>query len=757
MTITEPYSINLVDQMFLASRDLGVRNWRLAPLFLELEFKGYDAEGKLLESKDFNIRRVWKILFVEFESTLTQVGTTYKIKAVSQNTQGFLDIYYQIPATQKVELAAGSATNFPIAPGGAPGAPPATGTTIKEFFTKLGTQLTTYYYKLRTTGTARTPFLIYAFEIADAIGNLEINTALFANGRRMPFTNISQNGRDLVVSKGISITALLDDLIASVKAPADAPNWPLIDPQKGLVLIPRVECIVRNVGYDSLNNDYIREMVFVVSAKLSTRPVMTREEGQNLQIYDRQTRQRARLALIASKSLSKAYPYYYTGRNTEIINLNIVFQNMHIIPLPLTSTTQRGGADAALLSVQSQIRSAQEEIQNELGNIEALERAIRRAGTLPGALALDLANARARLSGRQQQLASLRSEETRLLGDSITIFDRDIANRVVSRGSGIDLGQIYSSDGNVNFRASIDQADQANRTALARLRRREYAEDIQIANLDPAEYTYIVDPKDVANTMARSQAPGRTDVADNEKIRQYYTTILAQIYDRSLNHLTEIEMEIRGDPYWFGKTNLERETELTALFDTSRRAAGQQVPDRQLIGTVPVASQANYYDYDAHFLLIFRGGQIPDEETGLPNLNQSVYFSAVYQAITVTNKFENGAFTQKINAVRDNLINLNGLRSSPLGPPPAAPPPATPATPAAPPPGTPPPPGVPIAPGGPVATPPPNPPAPAPLFPPPGATPPPATPPPAALPGVPVAPGLPGAVPPPNPPRRPPP
>jgi hypothetical protein len=78
-----------------------------------------------------------------------------------------------------------------------------------------------------------------------------------------------------------------------------------------------------------------------------------------------------------------------------------------------------------------------------------------------------------------------------------------------------------------------------------------------------------------------------------------------------------------------------------------------------------VAGQANYFDYDAHFLLIFRGGQIPEEDTGLQKLENSVWFTAVYQTITVTHKFENGTFTQKINAVRDGLINLNGLRPQP--------------------------------------------------------------------------------------------
>jgi len=671
MTITEPYSINLVDQMYFASRQLGVANWRLAPLFLELEFKGYKEDGTLLASRDFNVRRVWKILIVDLESTLTQVGTTYKIKAVSQNTQGFLDIYYQIPATQKIELTPGS----PSQPGlNVPGGARPDGTTVKQFFETLAKQLTDYYFKQRTENNQpRTPFLIYRFEIADEIGKQLLNTSLFDNGRRMPFGSVTLVGRDMVVSKGISITSLLDDVIASTLMLGPGRPWFLIDEDKGIVLIPRVECLVRNVGYDSLNNDYIRELVFVVSAKRSTRPVITREVGQNLQRGtpgNPSGSQLERLKYIVQNSLRKAYPYYYTGFNTEIMNLNIVFQNMHVIPLPLVSTTQRSSADANdLARVRQQIETVQRDLQTIQAELQRLRQA--RAAVAPASPAFlrQIEQEETAQRALQADLDQLRREEARILGldASLSLFDADIERRLQAQQ--INVGPIFNNDASRRLRDQFDEADRQNRDTLSRLRAREFAEDIPVVTLDPGDYSYIADPRDIANTMARSQAPA-AQAAD--ETRRYYTTILAQIYDRSLNQLTEIEMDIRGDPYWFGKTNLERERELTTLFTYEEDLRqGRQVtppgpsPERRNLGSVPVAGQANYYDYDAHFLLIFRGGQIPEEDTGLQKLANSVWFTALYQAVTVTHKFENGTFTQKINAVRDGLINLNGLRPQP--------------------------------------------------------------------------------------------
>lgn len=676
LTIVEPYSISLIDQMFQASKDLGVRNWRLAPLFLELEFKGYAQDGTLLKSADFNIpRRVWKIVIVDMESTLTQVGTTYKITAMSQNTAGFLDIYYQIPATQKIELNQGiqPTPNFPTPGAGFIGSaaalPPAGPTTIKTFFDTLGRQLTTYYFDQRAAAAAaavaapRTPFLIYTFEIAEEIGFQLIDTSRFSNGRRLSFGSVSQNGRELVISKGISITSLLDDLISSTVIDPAKP-WFVVDENLGIIRIPRVECLVRNVGYDSLNNDYVRELVFVVSSKHSTRPVMTREMGRRLQISQdigANERQRQRLQRIARDSLVKAYPYYYTGRNTEIINLNIVFQNMHVIPLPLQSSI----ADAPNnLTAIPNLRQEINELQQRLANLDAR---IRAAEALPSgpARSILLGPLRTERETELGRLVQRQNELDRIIGQSgdIAIFDQTLQGRLQVQG--LDIRSISASAASTVLRNARISADIRNQSLLQQLRRREFVEDIQIDRLNPAEFTYIADPRDVANNMSRSQVGGTPAAPDSDLARKYYTTILAQIYDRSMNHLTEIEMEIKGDPYWFGKTNIEREGELTSVLFVPPGSTRPPVPRETNYGTIPVDNQANYYDTDAHFLLIFRGGQIPDPDTGFQELSRSVYFSAVYQAITVTNKFENGMFTQKINAVRDGLINLNGLRRVP--------------------------------------------------------------------------------------------
>lgn len=646
MTLTEPYGINLIDQMFNASKELGVQNWRLAPLFLELDFKGYKPDGSLASANDLNIRKVWKITLVDMESNLTQVGTTYKIKAIGQNTVAFLDYYYQIPSSTRIQLGGGAQPaqlRFPVAPGAA--GSPVSGTTIASFFDQLATQLTLYYTESRRTNG--TPIIIYEFKIAEKIGEQRIDLNQFARARRLPFGTVSQSGGEILVSRGISITSLLDDLISSTVI-ADAQNpWFLESSVTGIVIVPRVECIVQNIGYDGLNNDYIRKLTFVVSAKRTTRPTLTRSLGRSIQLGDsgaatpaaQLNNQRERLKIVAQNSLRKAYPYYYTGFNTEIVNLNVVFQNMHIIPLPMADTTVLGAGDYQA------IQTLQADAESRRRAIAAIDAQLNVRGI--GAWLLPAPNVpalRAQRSALEQELAQIQRDIERIQrrDTGLVVFNPDDEASLQGARSLISPG----------LRAAIIAAEARNRQLLQQ-RAREFVEDQSLIT-DPGTYTYIADPRDVANTMSRAPAGGQEDRA-----RQLYSTVLAQIYDRNLNQLSEIEMDIRGDPYWLGKTNIEREQELLKIFEASPPA---QTPSRDYIGSVSTPGYANYYDYDAHFLLIFRAGQPPEIDTGLADLSKSVWFTAIYQAYQVTHKFSNGAFTQKLTAVRDGLINLGALR-----------------------------------------------------------------------------------------------
>jgi len=163
----------------------------------------------------------------------------------------------------------------------------------------------------------------------------------------------------------------------------------------------------------------------------------------------------------------------------------------------------------------------------------------------------------------------------------------------------------------------------------------------------PAQLTYIQDPRDIVNAV-RPQTVTDTDV------RKVYASVTQQIYAR-MQDMVNITMEIRGDPYWLGTSNVERDRQLLGIIEQSY-AGAQRVPADQ--------TYAVYQPYDAFFLLAFRAGTIPDENTGFMHLRDDVdFFNALYVMVQITHVFKEGKFTQRCEATRDPLSNLGDSRT----------------------------------------------------------------------------------------------
>jgi hypothetical protein len=123
--------------------------------------------------------------------------------------------------------------------------------------------------------------------------------------------------------------------------------------------------------------------------------------------------------------------------------------------------------------------------------------------------------------------------------------------------------------------------------------------------------------------------------ASNLRTRSVYSTILNQMYGAIDSNLNSIELTVRGDPYWLGVTNTE---------------------DR----TAKPADSANYIFGEQAFLVKFFIPQGIDEE-GMPILTLTDSYSGFYNVIKVTNKFNQGKFTQVLDGVRISTMQVTRL------------------------------------------------------------------------------------------------
>lgn len=717
MTITEAYGMTLIDRMFLASRQLGVRNWRLAPMVLELSFKFYNKEGIIVSSAADPIRKIYKLVLVDTESTLTEVGSTYRIKATASGSVGFKDYWFIIPQTYKVVAGQTAPSNNPAAQNNRRPNEPATAIirastgSVGEFFQRLGTQLTDFYIEQRNNvsgGTSTTPLIYYKFSVAPALAEKAINFTNQTNARRLGFSAPGSTNQEIIIGRGVSISDLIDDICASLVDTSffTPPN----SETTGTIRVPRVECQVNLIGYDVILNDYVRELNYVIGVLETLRPTPTVEHGRRFQTSIENQTSRTRYT-ASSNVLRKFYPFYYTGMNTEVIKLDLTFNQMHIISLPLhsgnTLPLARLGSSVNVdinqlqaeyrslgqsISQQQQQYEQNQQLDQQLAQIgerrgrrgrqsaepTALEREIVEEANRP--LQRDYASPtnneqtniqrivgerRAVIQGNQSLLSATISDNQARMGQLATQIQELRTGAIVffqpndPRASGptsAEALQLYQ------------QAQQARQQAAQRQSPR-FAEDIPILSFnEPVDYaglySYAADPRDIANYLARSA----TTADNSNEVRGVYTTILAQLYDRQGQHLTEIEMDIRGDPYWLGLSNVERESELNDYINNRAAAqSGVTATFGRLVGREGAdqnAAYANYYDRDASFLLLFRPGDQPSIETGLMEFKDSVFFNGIYHTIEVTHMFNNGQFTQKLRAVRD-LININAVRDAP--------------------------------------------------------------------------------------------
>lgn len=126
--------------------------------------------------------------------------------------------------------------------------------------------------------------------------------------------------------------------------------------------------------------------------------------------------------------------------------------------------------------------------------------------------------------------------------------------------------------------------------------------------------------------------------SNNLRGRSIYGMILNQLYGSMDGNLMNINMLIRGDPYWLGVTNMESN-------------------DVKSSDTTP-----NFINGEHMFLLKFFLPQGFNED-GSPILNLTDLYSGFYAVMRVEHNFTDGQFTQNLNGVRIPAMNVSKLLS----------------------------------------------------------------------------------------------
>lgn len=100
-TITEPYGMDLIEQLYdYCHLALGEKNYCQLPYMLKISFQGFQQDGSLLSAE--TATKYIPIHLLNMDIKLNNMGATYKVSAIAYNEMADTEKYGRIPSTIEV-------------------------------------------------------------------------------------------------------------------------------------------------------------------------------------------------------------------------------------------------------------------------------------------------------------------------------------------------------------------------------------------------------------------------------------------------------------------------------------------------------------------------------------------------------------------------------------------------------------------------------------------------------------------------------
>lgn len=635
--ITEPNGSSFVESIAKSARKLGISNYQQFWYYMEISFGGYDAEGNLLTnalagtSLASGGRWIYQIKIINCEVKMDEVGATYVLTCQPSALDAFEDTMVgSVPDNLKV-----------------------TGSTIGEFLENFGTELTKAY-DARYLGR----LFNFKFQARNLAGNnsaIDPSTFRLQQSEQDPISatelSIATSGSGVTVQipRGTRVSDVIDYVWAScedaqkvmldTKSPYELEDegatWNGKPYRESVV--PKIEPDVTVTGYDPIMNCYMQDIVYNIYGYYTYAPnlspnqaIQAGKEGQNVggKIAQR---------LKDKGYLRKRYDFRYTGLNTEVIRFDLDFNFAFASVLPRLSGWR---ADIAAVSDQERRASDNENI----AGISPTEVSASGTGGADGANPPEQIRPEPDTT-YAQSLLSLNSAQQNL---------SDLEER---------RKQEVDGENNPQTIAQIDTAIEKNKRYQESLRREftaqrnnynVYQKDRTDRVLSQVE-TFFAEDEAIREQRAaysiryRQAGDERSALAAGSGVMGHWHrggsltgALLNQLYEPMTTSLVKIDLEIKGDPYWLGLSNLER------------RAVNLDIikPDDAY------ANLPNFSEGDNTFALTLRFPATINGDTGELIFRKDDVFNGLYRCNRIEHTFADGKFTQKITATKLELAQL---------------------------------------------------------------------------------------------------
>lgn len=696
-TLTEPGGVSLMDQMLAAKDHLGLPRLDTS-LYLDIVFKGYESDPDNNEAAGIPVviagPYTYEIGAITYGMSVNEAGSIYDFRGIIRQDIALLDTHYRIP--EDIE------TN---------------GIKISEHVAMYQEKLNQIIATKQADFTTPDSYVIDISGLVEGQGAEGVNAELVVEDKLLGdigktdrinrvFNDESteiydvavdyvetqegteQSGETINIPESVKIImkagSTIEDFIGTLLSmnddlfnratrtvtPTDATALE-VDLNKAHINWFKIKSDVQYLTFDDTRRAYTK--VFHYS------PIIYKEGRTDVGINKEEFRDRTEAEVqraVTQLNIFKAYEYYFTGRNDQILNFDININEAYAVE---TLLADRGSFAAASAIANAPTLEANETNENtEQG--QSTEAVTAKNKNRYTSILTDLASrdpdAFRNVVGNIANTLDLTDAERRVLIRNANRQDAEglvdaLSARAVSetlanfalqqRASFGQLGVPTSSDSGdaaEGFDPSTDYEPESSNFvyASALVAGLEGAEDLLN---DPTSPTSSEDTEsqeqDFQACIMPVDSSNQYDAATYERGTLRGPTTFSHLMDQHTSvssTLLRLQMEVRGDPWYLGQETNSVPTEQAGR-NTKESDVTGAIWDKGSNHLMLTIATPRRFDFDV---------TDEDNNTGLYDFSGLNFMvSGVYRMLTATSRFSGGQFTQSITGAKETAYPLNKL------------------------------------------------------------------------------------------------
>lgn len=585
MTVKEPMGANLLDTMFSSQEKLGIKNIQEIPYQLVIFFHGYNPNNGQIVSQIDNTTFTYYLKLDNIHTNINNGDVTHQMEFIPFSETALYDCYSAFPNGFSVAIQ--------------------NDTTFGDVVNSIKDVLNQDFKQIYGNDNIIFDFKFMNYPPNDILSNVtnpkdlkvklsDIKYTSSINANTIHFSDLST-----VISAIEAILCSSEDAVKLIAPNASSSDNIIQGNGNSYVksIAHHIQTQMTLGDYDSSINDYKRKITYIIKPYITYRLFDSKETIQKA--YDTQTNIKKASDMINNKFLQKKYDYIFTGKNTEILNLdvNLNFNWGYMIDV-----------NAGTINSYSQTVG---KAYKEQDNSNALN-----------------------------------------LNDA---FTSAVINQTLSQGSNSSSISLTSnsSTNNIDFNSVLNETNSY-----------DFLSTTENTTTNTSNNGYI--PLKIQTQFRKDYNEYQYNVVnDGTGNRTLYSFLINQLQVENgyQDGLQQLNMTIKGDPFWLGTPNDISDYVKTVQGTAVSSNSANSTTDASILPYKIDNNHANYTVGENCFVLSF---VLPNgyNDTNLTvNLNKSNLYSGIYSVLTVTSEFSNGDFRQVITAFKINGMIPNEILS----------------------------------------------------------------------------------------------